>query len=448
MPLKILVIGAGVCGPALALLLGRSSKQQYDITVVERAAELRQNGLQIDLRAQGITVVKRLGLEATVRARVADEAGFALVDQQGRACARFGKNESGKGQQAFSSEFEIMRGDLVDILYKTSLEEADARGGGGGERGRADESGRGSEKDKVDGEVPGRVDSASGLRYEFNVSVTDMTEDERGVAVTFSDGRRDRYDAVVGADGQNSRTRRTLLGQDASDAAFRSLELLIAYYTIPHLEGEDAYAKWYQVHGRRLVMLRTNTDKSQVILCAMRPVDEIRDVLARPVAGQKDAFARLFEDAGWRAGECVEKMMETEDFYAQEMVQIKTDTIAQGRIALLGDAGYCPSPLSGMGTTLSLVGAYVLAGELGRHGDDVPSAMAAYEKTLRPFIDAAQHLPPGVPKLVYLESKWGVWILNTIISWAAWLKLDVLVNRLMPEDKGGLPLPEYPELKL
>ncbi|KAI0022929.1 monooxygenase [Xylariomycetidae sp. FL0641] len=452
MPLKVLIIGGGVCGPALALLLGRAGpsadqEPRFDITVVERYPGIRKNGLQIDLRAQGITVIKRLGLDARVKARLQEELGFTLIDQRGRACATFGTNDSGQGQQAFTSEYEIMRGDLVDVLHSASVEEAEQQ----------------------QQNTAGSSSSNSTLRYEFGVSVTDLQQQEeddddddgngKGVDVTFSDGRTARYDAVVGADGQGSRTRRLLLGAAASAAAFRSFGLLIAYFTAPRLAGQDAYAKWYAMPRRRLAILRSGPpaagQDSQVILGTMlRPRARIAEVLARDLAGQKRAFADLFADAGYAVPEALRALRAdgngAADFYAQEMAQVRCDTLARGRVALLGDAGYCPSPASGMGTTLALVGAYILAGELARcrGAGEVPAALAAYADKVRPFVDVAQKLPPGSPEWAYLETGWGVWLFNTILAWVAWSGIIDWINRIMPADKGGLALPEYPELRL
>jgi 2-polyprenyl-6-methoxyphenol hydroxylase-like FAD-dependent oxidoreductase len=80
------------------------------------------------------------------------------------------------------------------------------------------------------------------------------------------------------------------------------------------------------------------------------------------------------------------------------MAQIRLDRWTSGRIALVGDAGYCASPLSGQGTSLALVGAYVLAQELGRASHE--EAFAAYERRMRPFVALNQALAtenPGGP---------------------------------------------------
>jgi 2-polyprenyl-6-methoxyphenol hydroxylase-like FAD-dependent oxidoreductase len=71
------------------------------------------------------------------------------------------------------------------------------------------------------------------------------------------------------------------------------------------------------------------------------------------------------------------------------------DSWSSGRVVLLGDAAWCPSPLTGLGTSTALVGACVLAGELARAGGDHRAAFAAYERVMRPYIDQAQELPPA-----------------------------------------------------
>ena len=69
-----------------------------------------------------------------------------------------------------------------------------------------------------------------------------------------------------------------------------------------------------------------------------------------------------------------------------------------------------------MGTTLALNGAYHLAGALARQPDDIAAAFAQYETSMRPIVEQAQKLPPGMPYLVHLETGWGVQILRTIAS--------------------------------
>ncbi|KAI1149981.1 FAD/NAD(P)-binding domain-containing protein [Nemania diffusa] len=445
MPLKILVIGAGVCGPAFAALLRRADPEmsKYEITVVERAAKLRETGLQIDLRAQGIPIVRKMGLLDAIRSRAVPERGVAFVDAQGRSYATFGTNDSGHGAQAMTSEYEIMRGDLVDVFYRASL-------------------GLSPDKD-ADIATSGRPSSGN-VRYEFGLTVTDLSQPPSSpsgpVTATFSDGRQSRYDLVVGADGQASRTRRAILGPAASAASFRPLDLYTALYTAPRsATADDGWMRWHVMPRRRGLFTRAAdaARPAQVYMAVQTSraanAHGVPEAMKGPVAAQKAAFARAFAEGsgGGRMGELAAALegVREDDFYATEIGQVRCDTLVVGRVVLLGDAGYCPSPITGMGTTLSLAGAYILAGELARHGaEDVPGALRAYEEGVRPIVKKAQKLVPGAPGLLYAESAWGVWVLTTVIWLVAKLRVADLLVRILSEPAGGLGVPEYPELNL
>ncbi|KAK8036222.1 FAD binding domain-containing protein [Apiospora rasikravindrae] len=422
MPLDVLIVGAGVCGPALATLLLRAadpvSSSVYRITVVERCAT-------------GSPVMRKLGLLDAVREASVHEKGMAFVDKRGRPQFQFGVNDTGKGGQGLTSEYEIMRGDLVRVLYEASLrasEEAEKRGGGGG------------------------------VTYEFGVSVESITQngEESGVDVKLSDGRQQHFDLVVGADGQGSRTRRQAWGDEAARAAFHTLHSYGAYFTIPRDDTQDSdIGIVHHLSGRRMIAFRTNNrpDTQCYLFCndgARAP--ELRDATGytkKSVEEQKRIWRGFFEDTdAWCRERVFEGLENTEDFYAHEAGQVKMESWSKGRVVLLGDAGYCPSPISGCGTTASLIGAYVLAGELARHQDDVKAALEGYDRVLRPFVDEVQALMPGAPTIAAPQTDWGIWFMYSLGKFVTTLKIDKLALSLMPEDKGGMRLPEYPELKL
>ncbi|KAK8116842.1 FAD/NAD(P)-binding domain-containing protein [Apiospora kogelbergensis] len=420
MPLDILIVGGGVCGPALATLLLRADPRRYTITVVERYAELRTGGQQIDIRAQGIPVMRKMGLLGAVRDVVVHERGMAFVDKAGRAKFQLTVNDTGKGQQAFTSEYEIMRGDLVRVLYDASLAASEAA----------------------------RKQGGAGVTYEFGVSVESISQIEThekdgrrggGVDVTFSDGRQRRFDLVVGADGQGSRTRRQAWGDQAGRDVFHTVHSYTAYFTVPRVEAEDSdIAVVYHMPGRRMIAFRANDrPTTQCYLFCNDPGScaELRAATSgahKSVDEQKQIWRDFFQDTdAWCRERVFEGLKNTEDFYSHEAGQVKLESYSRGRVTLLGDAGYCPSPVSGCGTTASLVGAYVLAGELARHtDDDVQGALEDYDRVLRPF------------------TAWGIWFFHLVGWLITSLKIDKLVLSLMPEDKGGWALPSYPELKL
>ncbi|RYP40696.1 hypothetical protein DL767_001554 [Monosporascus sp. MG133] len=419
MPLNILIIGAGIGGPIMAFILQRSNPDHH-ITVIERSPALRASGAQIDIRAQGIPLLRKLGLLDAVKARAVSEAGVELVDKNDKRQAVFGMNNSGVGPQSFTSEYEIMRGDLVEVLYQASLEQnTKARGKGG-------------------------------VKYEFGRMVTEMTQDETGVDVTFADGEKARYDLVIGADGQSSRTRKQVFGKDTSDAAFKSLGVSCAFYSIPRdpTDKSDLSKTYHAPEGRMILTRPSKPTITGVYLMTMKETDELKASLKQPVEKQKEVWAKLFADAGWQTDRLLDGMMRCDDFYASTLGQVKLEHISKGRVALLGDAGYVPSPITGMGTTSAIVGAYMLAGELARHKDDVHAALKAYDEVMRPFVAEAQKLIPGVPDLMLPKTQFGISIMHLVAGVVSWTKFDKFISRFLPESKGGWTPPEYPELKL
>lgn len=355
---KVLIIGGGIAGPSLAFWLNRLSGFQgidYAVTIVERSPNLRAQGQQIDLRGQGLTVMRLMGLEQQVREKLVHEEGMQLIDKPGRRMAVIEANKSGKGRQSATSEFEIMRGDLVRILYDIV-------------------------KDKN--------------KYIFGLSATKLEDiDGDQVRVTFSDGSVEIYDLVVGADGQNSRTRKLMPGADATDP-FSSLGLYMACFTIPRIESDSAYACVHHAVEGRIIVTRADNPKTAqcifAIIASSPHADKIRAVMKSGIAAQKKAWAEVFGDAGWQGQRFIDNLLDNplsdDSFYAYDIGQVKTQTWSKGRVVLLGDAGYCPSPVTGFGTSLAMVGAYVLAGELAQHTRDggvvdVRAALEAYDKS-------------------------------------------------------------------
>jgi 2-polyprenyl-6-methoxyphenol hydroxylase-like FAD-dependent oxidoreductase len=111
------------------------------------------------------------------------------------------------------------------------------------------------------------------------------------------------------------------------------------------------------------------------------------------------------------------------DFYSGPMSQVYASRWSKGRFVMLGDAAYCPTPFTGAGTALALVGAYVLAGELARSADHV-QAFETYERSLRPYVERAQaRLSPRTIQLLHPKSAAGAFL--------ARLALQICASRLM-----------------
>ncbi|KAJ5664343.1 FAD/NAD(P)-binding domain-containing protein [Penicillium longicatenatum] len=404
MALKILICGGGCAGPALAFWLARGGHQ---VVVVERFPALRATGAQIDLREQGIEIAKRMGIIDAIRSKLVDEDGVAFVDSEGKVHATFMANKTGKGAQSLTSEYEIMRGDLVRILYDAT-------------------------KDNV--------------KYIFGQTVERFAQDKKEVIAYFSDGSYDTFDILVGADGQGSRIRKAIM--PPGSIPYLKFGIHMAYWFIPRADGDNNIRKTYNCSGGRMIMRRThNLAESQVYFTLRDSAPEVSNIHRASVEQQKEFWTQRFHGAGWQTDRFLEGMKTAQNWYCQEVVQVRTNTWSKGRVVLLGDAAHCPSPFSGMGTSASLVGAYVLAGEICRSPSNLSQAFFEYDKTLRPFVDEIQKISPRLLGYSLPESEWGV-VLIRVIAWLiCFLHIPQLVARYSNENRGGWLVPDYPELQ-
>jgi 2-polyprenyl-6-methoxyphenol hydroxylase-like FAD-dependent oxidoreductase len=346
----VLISGASIAGPALAYWL---AERGFTPTVVERAPAPRPGGQTVDLRGAGRTVVRRMGLMDQVRAVSVDQRGFALVDDRGRVKAAM--PETAFGGEGIISEIEILRGDLGQVYDAT--------------RGRAE--------------------------YLFDDTITAIRQDDDGVLVTFEKAAPRRFGYVFGADGLHSAVRGIAFGPESE--FLRPLDCYTAWFTSPSdVDGMDLDG-WYMMHnapGGLVVSERPGRvpgENKAGLSFRSRPISYDR----RNTAQQKRILAERFAGVGWRAPRLLAAMHDVTDFFFDSMAQVKLDSWSRGRVALIGDAACCPSPLTGLGTSFALVGAYVLAGELAAARGDYRRAFARYEEIMRPYVAKGQQLPPG-----------------------------------------------------
>jgi 2-polyprenyl-6-methoxyphenol hydroxylase-like FAD-dependent oxidoreductase len=406
--LKVLVCGGGIAGQATAYWLVRGG---HRVVVVERSPALRATGAQVDLRGQGIEAVEAMGLLDVVKSNLVDEAGVAFVNAQGKARATIMANTSGQGRQTLTSEYEIMRGDLVRILNDATKNDVD---------------------------------------YVFGTSVDRFEQDEKKVVACFSDGSSDEFDLLIGADGQGSRVRRAISPAGTPEPYWR-VGIHMSYWFVPRIASDSNIRDTYNAPGGRMIMRRShNPDETQVYFVLRETSEEASAIHREPVERQKEFWAERFRGAGWQADRFIEGMETAPSFYSQEVAQVRTNTWSQGRVVLVGDAAHCASPYSGMGVSGGLVGAYVLAGEINRHPADLPRALANYDTKLRPFVDKIQTtVKPRLLRLGMPMSRFGINAFLAVSGLATFLRIPELVARFSKEDRGGAwPLPESPELRI
>ncbi|WP_225728043.1 MULTISPECIES: FAD-dependent monooxygenase [unclassified Nocardia] len=404
---SILVCGGGIAGNAVALQLARAG---IATTVVERAPAPRPGGQAVDLRGPSRRVAERMGLMPGIRKRQLDERGMAFVDARGRKLVRMPVEMfDGRG---IIADIEIARGDLNQVL----LDEIDA------------------------------LPTSSGtVDYRYGEWAERVREDADGVEVTFASGAVERFDLVIGADGLHSALREQVFGPDES--IVENLGGYISFFTVPTPSGLDLETGWVGVHivPGSVFALRpdTNPATSMAIISVGQP---LVPGLRGDAAAQRRLIRERLAGGGWMIPEVLAAMDDAPDFYFDELARVRLPRWSRGRVVLLGDAAFCGSPVTGMGTALAIIGAYLLAGEIAATPDDHARAFGRYEELLRPMVTAIQKGLETRVRLRHPRSRAGIALtlaIFRVVTAKSLAPLRSRLSKLLGDEADEFPLPDY-----
>ncbi len=390
----VLISGASIAGPALAYWLHRHG---FSPTIVEQAPSLRPGGQAVDLRGVAREVIERMGIMPHVRRDSVDERGLAFVDATGRRTASMPAELF--GGEGIVAEIEIMRGDLTRILFEATRDHTE---------------------------------------YIFDDRIGELSQGDDGVKVVFASGAARNFDLVVGTDGVHSGVRALAFGPETDYV--RHLGAYTTYFTVPDPGDLDGWFLMHNAPGGRVAGIRPErggTAKASLSFTSPPLRYDRRDMRQ-----QQEILAAAFAGVGWRVPALLDAMWDTTDFYFDAICQVHLERWWRGRVALIGDAAYCGSPLTGLGTSMSLVGAYVLAGELAASPDDHEAAFARYQDEMRAYVAACQKLPPGGVKGFAPRTQTMISLRNLSMKlMTTWPMRNVLTKQFQKAD--GITLKEY-----
>jgi 2-polyprenyl-6-methoxyphenol hydroxylase-like FAD-dependent oxidoreductase len=390
--LTVLISGASVAGPALALNLLRYGAR---VTVVEKTPELRRGGFAVDFRGHvHRRVLTEMGIWDEIHARQTRMGRQIVVDADGAPKVDLPSD-------MMSGDVEIFRGELAHLMYERT-------------------------RDHVE--------------YVFGDSVATLTDTPHGVDVTFDRGEPRRFDLVVGADGLHSHTRSLVFGEEPRYLRF--FDHYVAGFEVPNDLGLDRTGRVYSEPGRAIALGNYDGDPDRAgALLVFR--SERLSYDRRDLAAQKRILAERFAGTGWEGPQVLKALEAADDLYFDAIAQIHVDRLTEGRVALLGDAGY-GATMGGMGTGVAIVGAYVLAGELALAGGDHRKAFAAYEARISDFAKGCQKTSGNAGPFFAPATERRIRSRDRMYRLLASRPLAAFFKRLTEKSATNIKLPEYP----
>jgi 2-polyprenyl-6-methoxyphenol hydroxylase-like FAD-dependent oxidoreductase len=387
----VLISGAGIAGPTLAFWL---MKYGFAPTLVENAPALRTGGYVIDFWGLGYDIAEKMGLLPDI-ARIGYHVHeLRIVDDRGRRLSGFGVRVF--RELTGGRYITLGRSDLSKLIF-----------------------------DRISGSC----------EIIFGDSITSLRE-EHEVHVEFEHGGERRFDLVIGADGLHSRVRKLVFGpQDRyeTDLGYR----VAAFETAGYRPRDELVYTVYSAPGRQVGRFALHDDRTLFLFI----FDGGGEPDAHGVAAQKAILRKAFEGDGWELPRILAALDTCNDLYFDRVSQIRMDAWSHGRVALVGDAGFCVSLLAGQGSALAMTAAYVLAGELATSPSRPQVAFRRYEDRLRPFIHAKQRAAERFAAAFVPRTRPGVFFRNQVIKT---FRVPAIASIAIGRDiRDQLELPQY-----
>lgn len=333
---RVLISGAGIAGFTLAYWL---KQRGFSPTIIEKHPNLRGGGYKVDVRGTALEVANRMGIYQDLIDLNVNLKRSKLVTPD----FKIFDFEGDILGQCTEGDIEINRWDLVQVLGKAA------------------------------GEV----------EIIYNDSITKIDE-----MVHFERMEPREFDIVVGADGLYSNVRRLVFGEDSQ--FLRRYGLHFCVFPISNIFGLDRSEIVYFDKGKLVAAYAANHHSYACL--AFKSEEK-----TLPFENLKVVFENQYKGIGWEIPRLISAMNNSDSCYFSSLAQVRMPCWSKGRVVLIGDAAYATQ---GMGTSLCMVGAYVLAREIDKANGDYSLAFNNYEKAIRSYVEAGQDLAESNQKLM------------------------------------------------
>jgi len=395
--MKVLIVGAGIAGPAFAYWLNHHGLVP---TILEQAPRLRTGGYIVDFWGAGFDIADRMGLLPAIIRKGYRIQEVRVVDRSGQRVAGFSADVFIKATHGrFVS---LRRGDLAATIFE---------------------------------KIEGKVETI------FGDSVARIDQSEKAVHVTFESGTARDFDLVVGADGLHSRVRELVFGPQSQFEDYLGCNVAAFEAEGYQPRDESVYVMYTEV-GQQVVRFAMRDNRTLFLFTFAGPAI---NAAAMNVAAQKELLRKRFGKSGWECDAILKALDRNDDLYVDRVSQIRMDPQlglwTRGRVSLIGDAASCVSLLAGEGSGLAIAAAYILAGELHRARGDYALAFAQYQELFSQFVLQKQKAALRYAGTFTPKSKFALFLRDRIMNL---MTIPYIAHFAVGRDLvDKLTLPEY-----
>mmetsp|Transcript_19833 Transcript_19833/g.43037 ORF Transcript_19833/g.43037 Transcript_19833/m.43037 type:complete len:416 (-) Transcript_19833:207-1454(-) len=414
--MKVLISGMGIAGPSLAYWL---HKYGHEVVLVEKAPEARKGGYIMDCWGIGYDMCEKMGILPSIL-----KNGYYV---------NLMKWVNGKGEIEAMMKMEAIRELCNNRLV--SVEHSDLVAA-------------------IISLVQGKVEMI------FNDSIKDIDDKGDKVFVIFENNAPSQlFDLVIGADGQNSKVRELVFGPTENFLSDLKLRICAFEYDdyqpreedvfVSHTEPKRQMSRFSKHDNKTLFMFAFHDD---LLIAAGGGTIQANHAESIHVPKNNDskraALKSVFQGMAWETPSILAdpKFEKLEDIYFDRVAQIKMKKWTKGRVALIGDAAASVSLLAGHGSSLAMLEAYILAGEISKscpadgESNDYGTAFKNYEEILMPFLEKKQKDALKMANSIVPNHSIYIWMRNLFTRFfPEWLTAKIA----FPEIQDDIKVPSY-----
>jgi 2-polyprenyl-6-methoxyphenol hydroxylase-like FAD-dependent oxidoreductase len=335
---RIIISGGGIAGLTVANLL---QKQGHQIIVVDKANEFTQAGFLLSLKSFGVKIMEELGLGQHLLDASLPSDYMNFLDADGNLIRSVSYQKM--NEQINQSIRLITRGGLHQVLFNAIKDE---------------------------------------VTILLNTTIELVEQTGQTVKVTLSNGQLVEADLLLVSEGLRSVTRKTYIVNSY-------LEEFNIFYMSGRLKEKHNYPvgtfKTFIDINKSLAIYPISPDEL-AIQCYIYNTDEVGTIQAKA----DQLLTETFKGYGSEVQQLIDRFLQNGLLFSDKMGMVHAPNLVDNQIVLLGDAGYCPTALSGMGASLSIYGAKALAHFISQSLDDISLACQQYNSLMQPIIEKFQ----------------------------------------------------------